>query len=255
MLPNALPYEEAAQLRERTLSFIAAARTVPRGAALREDEGVVRKLPPHRMDTAEGAFLLRSLVNVPHSSLVHPILGQLEAVAQQHIFPGFPGWRMAYAGHADLQANTAKRWHRDSPTPKRGWKGDPQYASYSPFKPWGAHGAEHRLYRMIVYLDDHHEDNGALLVMPRSHTNSSIRPPKAIARRHALGADTSGRVPNAAVDDAADPRVRVLRPRLGDALVIDHRVLHRGGDMGGPVNHATGRATGHRDKAVRPACV
>ena len=233
ILPKALPPNLVADMRSRVLGIAAAARQVPRGRALLPTEGVQRNGLQ-----SNGAFILRSLVNVPPASPVHPFLGYMEAVARLRVWPEFPSMHMVFAGHADLQANTSKGWHRDAPTPKTSWRRQDgsqnelaRYDAYSPFALW--QNTSHSLYRVVLYLEDHSADNGALLVLPGSHVDKSIRPLPAKVKKSLGAHDQRGRHLSTALAELEDPRVVVLKPALGDALLIDHRILHRGGDIHG----------------------
>lgn len=163
-----------------------------------------------RCNATGAQYVLHNTMMVSAKSVVAPLFPWLSQAAQR--LWARLGWKgqMEFAGLSDLQFNTLKSWHRDSP-----WAPDP-----------------HPLYRLIVYLEDHSIDDGGLLVVPGSHANSSLRAPSPThSARHRL--DPWFRRTPTALEDAAHPGVRLLRPAAGDGLLIDHRVLHRGGDING----------------------
>lgn len=215
---NALPLAVVDDLKRRASAVFAGA------------EGHLQR--PQVPDGWEGrGFLLRCLACVPKESVASPMLTWLNAAArvvERAIVASTKSSskeRFVFAGHSDLHANTTKAWHRDA---------------HSKPNPWHTYNnTSHRLFRLIVYLESHSHDDGALLVVPGSHLDQSLQPPPQLddtVLPHApKGNDPRGmrRNVSSARSDLLHKHVQSLRPSLGDALVIDHRTYHRGGDVHG----------------------
>mmetsp|Transcript_11724 Transcript_11724/g.27507 ORF Transcript_11724/g.27507 Transcript_11724/m.27507 type:complete len:333 (+) Transcript_11724:166-1164(+) len=148
-------------------------------------------------------MILRSLANVPPTSAVAPFLSIMETLSSN--VASALNTTVEFAGHADLHVNTTKTWHRDIHSGQ--------------YDQWKKHGTwEARLFRVVIYLEDHSNDNGALLVVPGSHLQENTPRPK-----NGPKAD----------QEAQTNGILSLRPSIGDALIIDHRTYHRGGDVFG----------------------
>eukprot|EP00747_Dinoflagellata_sp_TGD_P191098 gnl/TRDRNA2_/TRDRNA2_54008_c0_seq1.p1 gnl/TRDRNA2_/TRDRNA2_54008_c0~~gnl/TRDRNA2_/TRDRNA2_54008_c0_seq1.p1 ORF type:complete len:378 (+),score=17.90 gnl/TRDRNA2_/TRDRNA2_54008_c0_seq1:34-1134(+) len=210
LLPNALTPQEVDDVRHVTDGlFKGTLHCASKECMRRRDQ----------RPNGNAGFSLKSLVNLPHETPYTSLLEAPRNIATSFFDQVESKMEFEFAGHADLQANTTKGWHRDSPHAPDPWM---------PFD-----GDEHKLYRLILYLEDHSEDDGALLVIPGSHLDRKVSPPK-IQPGQNFTYDLSGRHVALARDDAKDPAVHVLRPAKGDALLIDHRTYHRGGDMAKP---------------------
>lgn len=178
---------------------------------------VLRLHAQHILSGAEGGVfpgsqkgqgvVMRSLFNAPTGSSASYLFSAAEQLAAR--VASALGIQMEFAGHSDLHANTSKGWHRD-------------LSARLKLDPWGVapDGTTHRNYRLILYLECHAWDTGALLVMPGTHLTNSSKLPEGNMRKRLAPAR----------QDLRDSRVRRLQPRLGDALLIDHRILHRGGE-------------------------
>jgi hypothetical protein len=107
------------------------------------------------------------------------------------------GHRSAYrfCGHSDIGINrVVSGWHKDIL--------NGVYTSYMKQSPWstGAGGERYQILKAGIYLQDHADNSDALQVVPGSH----LRP----------GVDTVGAI--------------WLRPALGDCILFDQRITHRG---------------------------
>ena len=207
LLPGALSQATVDDMRRRA------------GHVLSGAEGGVIRNPMNKdgnSSKADGA-VLRCLANLPPKSVAQPLIDTMAQIARR--VSRKLGIQTEFAGHADLQANTTKGWHRDF---SRGLKIDPWSRTAS--------GATHQVFRVIIYLESHHEDNGALLVLPRTHVDPALTPSGA---GDSVSIARVWRATPKVQLARTSPRVVTLRPKLGDALIIDHRVLHRGGDEHG----------------------
>jgi hypothetical protein len=115
------------------------------------------------------------------------------ADAFEAYFGGVNAYR--FCGHSDIGVNrVVSGWHKDIL--------NGAFVSYQTVDPW-ATGPARELYQILklgIYLEDHSTDSGALEVVPGSHLKRSL--------------DTSGSVR--------------LHPALGDAILFDQRITHRG---------------------------
>lgn len=104
-----------------------------------------------------------------------------------------------------------------------GWHKDRLNGFYQAFEvldPWETlqNGDKFAIVKLMIYLEDHSDvcDDSALTVIPGSHNISHI--PVQKSRKRGL---------------------RVLRPRKGDAVLIDQRITHRGSVHGSKVPSPT----------------
>ena len=79
--------------------------------------------------------------------------------------------------------------------------------------PWelGTDGGSFGLYRLIMYLESHDNDTNALELVPRSHLQRGCGKPCYMER------------PSRGMASAIH-----LHPRIGDAILFDQRLIHRG---------------------------
>eukprot|EP00971_Amphidinium_carterae_P078632 1555811-Amphidinium_carterae.1 len=112
----------------------------------------------------------------------------------KHVFKALTGEvGFRFAGHSDISCDKVVFWHKD--------KLNGKYASYQQLSPW-SEGGEHKIYKLLLYLQDHSNDSEALRVVPGSHLESEVT--------------------------LKGVHYAQLHPKLGDALVIDQRVTHTG---------------------------
>mmetsp|Transcript_48257 Transcript_48257/g.105046 ORF Transcript_48257/g.105046 Transcript_48257/m.105046 type:complete len:345 (+) Transcript_48257:227-1261(+) len=107
----------------------------------------------------------------------------------------FSGNEYRFASHNDVGCDFVGVWHKDI---LRG----PQ-RKYQIHDVWEADevGQRHEIYKVLVYLQDHQEDDRAVKVIPGSHTLRDI---------------------------SLDRGYVAVHPGLGDAVVIDQRISHAG---------------------------
>lgn len=95
-----------------------------------------------------------------------------------------------FCGHSDVAINrVVSGWHKDVL--------NGPYARYQRGDPWSP---DYKILKLGIYLQDHSGNNDALQVVPGSHLRRDI--------------GTAGAIR--------------LRPALGDAILFDQRITHRG---------------------------
>ena len=105
----------------------------------------------------------------------------------------FNGDDFRFCSHNDIGINRVVGWHKD--------KLNGPVAKYETVDIWSEHGADrHEIVKVLVYLENHGADTDGLKVVPGSHLTSKI--------------DGRGHVQ--------------LTPELGDAVLFDQRITHRG---------------------------
>ena len=101
-----------------------------------------------------------------------------------------------FCGHNDIGVNRVVGWHKD--------KLNGIYAKCEKHNIWspGPNGDKFNIVKVLVYLQDHSNNNDGLKLVPCSHKTSSM--------------DTKGWIQ--------------MRPTVGDVLIFDQRITHRGMD-------------------------
>lgn len=113
----------------------------------------------------------------------------------------FNGTKHRFASHNDIGCDFVGVWHKDI---LRG----PQ-KKYQVQDLWTADetGDRHEIYKVLLYLQDHADDERSVKVVPGSHAVREI----ALERGYAA-----------------------VHPRLGDAIIIDQRISHAGNSFYDP---------------------
>ena len=100
-----------------------------------------------------------------------------------------------FTGHNDIGVNRIVGWHKDK------LNGD--YAKYQKHDIWKTfEGEQHEIVKVLIYLQDHSKNNDGLKLVPKSHLTPKI--------------NSKGHVQ--------------LRPNIGDVVIFDQRITHRGMD-------------------------
>lgn len=103
------------------------------------------------------------------------------------------GTSFRFCSHNDIGINRIVGWHKDK------LNGD--VAKYETVNIWETHNDEkHEIVKVLIYLQDHSNNNDSLHIVPGSHLNPKI--------------ETSGSI--------------LLHPKVGDIIIFDQRVTHRG---------------------------
>ena len=144
------------------------------------------------LDNANGK-LLPDFLGIPELSRTAALKDS--PALQEILATCFSGGVWRFCGHSDIAVNrVVSGWHKDIL--------NGAYVNYMKRSPWsaGPSGESYQILKLGIYLQDHSADASALQVVPASH----LRPD--------LG--TSGAIR--------------LRPALGDAILFDQRITHRG---------------------------
>lgn len=107
----------------------------------------------------------------------------------------FQGESWRFCGHNDIGINrVVSGWHKDIL--------NGNYIGYMKTSPWavGPSGEKYQILKVGIYLEDHTNDPNALQVVPGSHLRTDMGLGGAIR----------------------------LRPALGDCIIFDQRITHRG---------------------------
>lgn len=103
------------------------------------------------------------------------------------------GTSFRFCSHNDIGINRIIGWHKDK------LNGD--VAKYETINIWESHNDEkHEIVKVLIYLQDHSDNNDSLHIVPGSHLNPKI--------------ETSGSL--------------LLHPKVGDVIIFDQRITHRG---------------------------
>jgi len=171
LLPGLLTNDEIAQLREASVRY-----------CYTEDKAL-----PH-----QGGFTVPDFLSLPEFSSVQWIKTHsgIEGALKQVM-----GEQFTFCAHNDIGCDRISFWHKD--------RLNGAVRKYQVQDPWGKVGDEvHEIYKVLIYLEDHHEDDHGLKLIPGSHLRQAITTP-------------------------GDEIVQ-LHPREGDVLFFDQRISHQG---------------------------
>lgn len=105
----------------------------------------------------------------------------------------FVGNDYRFCSHNDIGINRIVGWHKD--------KLNGQYAKYELVDIWSEKdGEKHEIVKVLTYLEDHSNNNDGLKLVPGSHIVREI--------------NSSGWIQ--------------LNPKVGDVIIFDQRITHRG---------------------------
>ena len=159
-----------------------------------------------------GRIGVHHMVDFARDSELHPIFKRIHGSERLHsalasLFGGADLYR--HFARTEISINRHLPWHRDIISPS------PQSALHTYMQgcgPWdlAADGSGQCALFAAVYLQDHHESNSSLTVVPGTH-----RGPGGVA------------FPFNKAPTGASPE-HTLHPRKGDAVLFDFRLLHRG---------------------------
>ena len=110
------------------------------------------------------------------------------------------GSNYRFCSHNDIGINRVVGWHKD--------KLNGEVSKYETVDIWSEYnGQKHEIVKVLIYLQDHSNNNDGLKIVLRSQKNKKI--------------DTKGWIQ--------------LNPSLGDVIIFDQRITHRG--MNKPVKN------------------
>ncbi len=105
----------------------------------------------------------------------------------------FNGNNYRFCNHNDIGINRMATWHKD--------KLNREYAKYETVDIWSkVNGETHEIVKVLLYLEDHSNNKDALKVIPGSHLSRKIK----------------------------TTNVKQLKPSIGDVIIFDQRITHRG---------------------------
>lgn len=111
----------------------------------------------------------------------------------EYLYEIFGSKPYRFTGHNDIGVNRIVGWHKD--------KLNGEYAKYQKHNIWKKHqGEQHEIVKVLIYLQDHSKNSDGLKLVPKSHLSPKI--------------NTKGPVQ--------------LRPNIGDVVIFDQRITHRG---------------------------
>jgi ectoine hydroxylase-related dioxygenase (phytanoyl-CoA dioxygenase family) len=98
-----------------------------------------------------------------------------------------------FCNHNDIGINRVVGWHKD--------KLNGEVSKYETHNIWKEYnGEKHEIVKVLIYLEDHSNDNDGLKLVPNSHLVPHIK--------------TEGWIQ--------------LKPKIGDVVIFDQRITHRG---------------------------
>jgi len=98
-----------------------------------------------------------------------------------------------FCSHNDIGINRTVGWHKD--------KLNNEYEKYETIPIWSTYqGEKHEIIKVLIYMQDHGEDENALKIAPGTHTNPIITGKNWIQ----------------------------TKPRIGDVVIFDQRIDHCG---------------------------
>ena len=103
------------------------------------------------------------------------------------------GENYRFCGHNDIGINRIVGWHKD--------KLNNKYAKYETVNIWEEKdGEKHEIVKVLLYLQDHSNNNDGLKIVPKSHLVNNLNSGSFVQ----------------------------LKPKLGDVVIFDQRITHRG---------------------------
>ena len=124
---------------------------------------------------------LKNVTNMKNNEKIHAVL--------KDIFNG----NYRFCSHNDIGINRIVGWHKD--------KLNGAVSKYQINDIWKEfNGVKHEIVKVLIYLEDHSNDNDGLKLVPKSHVIRQINPKNYIQ----------------------------LKPSIGDVIIFDQRITHRG---------------------------
>lgn len=125
-----------------------------------------------------------NIINIKNNKKILEYLGEI-----------FNGENFRFCGHNDIGINRIVGWHKDVL--------NNQYSKYQTIDLWKIHNNEkHEIVKVLIYLQDHSQDNLALKLVPGSHKEPKL--------------------------DRSGSNSIYLHPKKGDVVIFDQRITHRG---------------------------
>lgn len=141
--------------------------------------------------TGSGGISIPNFINIPQLEHINELKNNKKI--KEALDNIFDGTNYRFCSHNDIGINKIAGWHKD--------KLNSAYAKYETIPIWSEFNREkHEIVKVLIYLQDHSNNDSGLQVVPKSHLISKI--------------DTKNSIQ--------------LRPQLGDVIIFDQRITHRG---------------------------
>jgi len=130
--------------------------------------------------------------------ILSPIYELIETKNLESVIQELIGQPVEFVGHNDLHMNRSVGWHKD--------RLNGEARKFEIHSPWDIiDGESMKIYKVNLYLQDHHNNNDALIVKEGNHKSESM-----------IGGDNV-----------------VIRPNIGDIIIFDQRINHMATYSGG----------------------
>jgi hypothetical protein len=130
--------------------------------------------------------------------VLHPIYELIESKNLESIIQELIGEVVEFTGHNDLHMNRSVGWHKD--------RLNGEARKFEIHSPWDTiDGESMKIYKVNLYLQDHHSNNDALIVKEGNHKSESMID----------GSDVT------------------IHPNIGDIIIFDQRINHMATYSGG----------------------
>ena len=170
LLENFFPKEDLINCKNKIIDYISNNECIKNGEGLTIPNFI--KIPQ-----------LEDVANIKNNSKLNKILENI--LSKNYRF----------CQHNDIGVNRQVKWHKD--------KLNGNYSKYETIDIWSKYqGEQHEIVKVLIYLEDHSNDDNALKIVPKSHMQREIVTDKFVQ----------------------------LKPKLGDVIIIDQRITHRGAE-------------------------
>jgi ectoine hydroxylase-related dioxygenase (phytanoyl-CoA dioxygenase family) len=171
IIKNVFSKEDVEQFTNVVMNYVKDNKTIKNGGGITIPDFI--KMPQ-----------LKTVADIRNNKTINNVLHEI-----------FNGNNYRFCSHNDIGINRMVGWHKD--------KLNGNYAKYETVDIWSKVNDEtHEIVKVLLYLEDHSNNNDALKVIPGSHLSRKIDP----------------------------TNVNQLKPSIGDVIIFDQRISHRGMD-------------------------
>lgn len=169
IIKNIFTREELARCGKEIGNYIKTKKTLKNGGGITIPDFIKRKE-------------LRQTAELKNNKKIHDALKDI-----------FKGDNYRFCSHNDIGINRVVGWHKD--------KLNGPVSKYETINIWSNHkGEKHEIVKVLIYLEDHGNNNDGLKIVPKSHLTAEI--------------NSQGYIQ--------------LNPEVGDVIIFDQRITHRG---------------------------
>lgn len=169
IIKNVFTKEEVQQFTNVIINYVNNNKTIKSGGGITIPDFI--KIPQ-----------LKTVADIRNNKTIINVLNEI-----------FNGNNYRFCSHNDIGINRIVGWHKD--------KLNGEYAKYETVDIWTKLNDEtHEIVKVLLYLEDHSNNNDALKVIPGSHLARQIDP----------------------------KNIQQLKPSIGDVIIFDQRITHRG---------------------------